>query len=206
MNLDVVNDGKPVLKLKHADDNTRQPQPKITKLRRFMSIGSRSRSGAVLSKHNTSTELDSTVSMQNLSPRPIESETRPKTQPMRSISNFLLRTSANASESVEDGESVHTARVHVHVTKPFSGKLPPPFEQGKEECLRRQGHLPLTGNPCQPLQMQPRKDSAIKSFYDLPTAASRSAALTSHPVGKEEAAESEDECPTPGEFWGRKKG
>lgn len=65
--------------------------------------------------------------------------------------------------------------------------------------------MPVTGDPYQPVQMQPRKDSATKSFYNMPTAASRAAALTSHPVEKKDL-ESEEDFQTPGESLGTPEG
>lgn len=87
---------------------------------------------------------------------------------------------------------------HVPVTETASLSLPAAAVKEDESRLANQRHLPLTANPHQSAQAQARKDSAVKSFYDMPLSASRTAALTSHPVGREDL-ESE-EFRTPREF------
>ncbi|KAJ4985647.1 hypothetical protein SVAN01_08822 [Stagonosporopsis vannaccii] len=205
MDLDVQSDSKLMLNLNHGDNNIRQPQPKHTRLRRFMSIGSRSRAGTLPNKLHAKADIDATTPMQTLSPRPDGSQSRLRTQPKRSISNFLLRTSTDVSKSVKDGASVHTVKGHSPTTELCSTKLAPAAMQGQKVYHQGQEHLPLSGDPYQSVQMQSRKHSPLKPLYDLPIAASRSAALTSHPVRKKDIG-IEDEWPTQQEFCGRQKG
>lgn len=202
MNLNGASDSKPT---QHGDTSVGQLRHKPTKLRRFMSIGSRSRGDTRLNKHHKPVMCDNTAPMQTISPRPIEPESRPKTQLKRSISNFLLsRTSTNTSEAAKGEDFVHTVRGRLPTTEHSSMMLPLAVTRRGEDTSKGQGHLPLAGDPYQFVHMQSRKDSAVKSFYDLPTAASRSAALSSHPVRKEDMR-SGDERPSPGELGGRQR-
>lgn len=205
MSLDGTGDSKPVRNLKHDDAGVRHPQHKPTKLRRFMSIGSRSGAGISSSKHHTATEFDTTSSMQTLSARPTESESRLKQLPKRSISNFLLsRTSIHAPETKKGEAHAYTVKSRVPVAGTSTG-LPSAAHKVEEDGLEDQGPLLLSGNPSKSAHMQRRKDSARKSVYDMPGVASRTAALTSHPVSQGDL-ESEAECPTPGEFSGPQEG
>ncbi|KAF2633772.1 hypothetical protein BU25DRAFT_453497 [Macroventuria anomochaeta] len=198
MNLDGASDSKPTVELDHKHTAIRKPEHKPTKLRRFMSIGSRG--SKVPSKPDINTKPGNTPPLQTLSPRPTEHEPQAKKQTKRSISTFLLskNSSANEPEPANDRDHFTTAQDYLPVTE-TSLSSSPPATKGGEGSLEGQRHLPVTGNPYQSVEMQPRKDSATKSFCDMPAAASRTAALTSHPVGKEDL-ESEEEFQTPPEF------
>ena len=205
MNLDGASASKPTLQLGHEHASIRQPEHKPTKLRRFMSIGSRR--SKIPSKPDVNTKPGNTPPLQTLSPRPTEFEPWDKKHAKRSISTILLSKTSptNEPDSAKSGGNVNTAQGHLPVTETSSLLLLPVAARGDGDSLEGKGHLPLTDNPYQSVQMQPRKDSVTKSFKDMPAAASRSAALTSHPVGKEDL-ENEEEFQTPVEFWGRQKG
>jgi hypothetical protein len=113
--------------------------------------------------------------------------------------------SATQHEAAKDNVDATPGQDHFPVTE--TAERCPPAAAGTEDegRLGSRGHLPVTGNPYHPVQTQPRKDSVMKSLYDMPLSASRSAALTSHPVGKEDL-ESEEEFQTPRESGGAGKG
>lgn len=205
MNLDGTSDSKPIVETSHVHTNTPKLEHKPTKLRRFMSIGSRG------SKPTSRTEMNNkpgnTPPLQTLSPRPTEFEPRAKKQTKRSISTFLLSKpfSINEHEPQKDDGDTSTAQGHVPVTETASLSLPQAATKEDGDNVGSQGHLPVTGNPYRSVQSQPRKDSATKSFYDRPLSASRTAALTSHPVGKGDL-ESEEAFKTPRVCSGRQTG
>lgn len=204
MHLDGASDSKPTLEFDNDHHGTRKADPKPTRLRRFMSIGSRGeRQPSKLRKHH---EPDTSAPMTTLVPQPTMSEPWPKKQTKRSISTLLLsrNTLSDDPRTGKDQANTDTTQGHLPVTETSSLSFPPAATKGEEHGIKGQGHLPVTGDPYQSVQMQPRKDSVTKSFCNMPTAASRTAALTSHPVGKEDL-ESEDKLQTPGGFWGRQK-
>lgn len=181
-----ATDSKPILDIKHEDISVRQSPQKPTKLRRFMSIGSRSRD-TIRSKHHTSTSISHPIQPHASSLRSIESESRPKTLPKRSISNFLLlRTSTAASEGARSEEYTPTSLGYASVPGTSSKLVPSKATRGGEDYTGSRGRLPVTSSMSRMVQMQPRKDSATKSFSTMSAAAYRTAALTSHPVGQED--------------------
>ncbi|KAJ8110492.1 hypothetical protein OPT61_g6684 [Boeremia exigua] len=196
MNVDGASNSKSMLERDHERTSTRQPEPKPTKLRRFLSIGSRVRESRLSSKHHTTTASSSTPPLQTLSPHAEESQTRAKKPLKRSISSFFLhRPSTAAPDLAEGGDCARTSQSQEHVAGRPSMSLHPAATKAGADSLWGKEHPPLTGSPYQFVQ-KPRKDSAVKSFYDMPTAASRTAALTSHPVGEQDLG-SEDEGQTP---------
>jgi hypothetical protein len=200
MSLDGASDSKPTLEFDNEHTGLQKGDRKPTRLRRFMSIGSRGSNAP--SKLRKNPGSDHTAPMQTLSPRPTEWEPWVKTQNNRSISTFLSKNSSNnGPQPTKNKDNVSSTQNHPPVTEVSSLSLPPAAIKGEARSVEGQGHLPVTGDPYQPVQMQPRKDSATKSFYNMPTAASRTAALTSHPVGKEDL-ESEEELQTPRESLG----
>ncbi|KAH6616609.1 hypothetical protein C7974DRAFT_379488 [Boeremia exigua] len=206
MNLDGSSDSKPIHELDHDHISGRQPEHKPTKLRRFMSIGSRSRGNKVYGELYMNTASSRTPPLQPLSFRYAESESRNKKQIKRSISSFFLsKTSTDSPEPTKGGNQLRTAQSRVPVTKSLSLSLLPTATTGDWGSLKDREYLPHTAKPYQTAQMQPRKDSATKSFYDMPTAMSRNAALTSHPVREEDLA-SEDKAQVSGKLWGRRQG
>lgn len=190
---------KPASKLHHEQTPPQQPEHKPTVLRRFMSIGSRRSKAA--SKAESNTKSDSTPSLQILSPHSAGSGLEKKHR--RSISTFLSsRASTYEPEPPKRKSDVQIT--HIPVTEPSFSSIPPATTKGTKDKTSGQSHLPLTGDPYHLLQMQPRKDSAVKAFNEMPAAPSRTAALRSHPVEKEDL-EGEYMFHTPDEFWGRHK-
>jgi hypothetical protein len=207
MNLDGASDSKPVLETvleHHAPPNLER---KPSKLRRFMSIGSRDR--RTVSRLGLPTNAGTTPPLQALSPRQPEFEPGAKKHTKRSMSSFLLpRNPDSEHETANDSNinvDVSAVQGHVPVTKTTELSLPAAAGKENEDRLGNHGHLPVTGSPYRFEHQQTRKDSATKSFYDMPLSASRAAALTSHPVGKKDL-ESEEEFQTPREFDGAWKG
>jgi hypothetical protein len=204
MDLDGACSSKPASKSHHEQTPPQQPEHKPTKLQRFMSVGSRRSKVAskAASKAESNTKPDSTSSLQVLTPRSAGSAIGTKKH-KRSVSTFLSsRSSTYEPEPPKRESDVRIA--HTPVTEASSLSAPPAATKEAEDNTSGQCHLPLTGDPYHPLQMQPRKDSAIKAFHELTGAPSRTAALRSHPVGKEDL-EGEYTFHTPDEFWGRHK-
>ncbi|OSS53923.1 hypothetical protein B5807_00481 [Epicoccum nigrum] len=184
----------------HEQTIPQQPEHKPTKLRRFMSIGSRRSKAA--SKAELNTKPDSATSLQVFSPRSAGSDLQTKKH-KRSVSTFLSsRLSTHKSEPPKRESGVEIT--HIPVTETSFLSAPPAATKETKDNTNGQSHLPLTGDPYHPVQMQPRKDSAIKAFHEVPAAPSRTAALRSHPVQKEDLEE-EYTFHTPDEFWGRHK-
>ncbi|KAF3036434.1 hypothetical protein E8E12_004076 [Didymella heteroderae] len=199
MNLDGASDSKPALETVQEHHGTLDLKRKPSKLRRFMSMGSRDRKSS--SRLDMIIKPGSTPPLQTLSPRPTEFEPCAKKHAKRSISTFLLSkaSSVNELESAKDnrhdGHDASAAQGQLLVTETASLSLPAAAVQEDEIRLGNQGHLPVTGNPYQSAPSQLRKDSVTKSFYDMPLAASRTAALTSHPVGKVDLESEEFQTP-----------
>lgn len=201
MGLDGASDSRPALETVQEHHATPKLEHKPTKLRRFMSIGSR---GSKLSSRvDTDTKPGNTTPLQILSPRPTELEPRAKKHTKRSISTFLLSktSSANDHEFANDNSDTGTVRGHVPAIKTTAPSLPAAAAR-KDECSLGSQEYPLVpAKPRQSVQTQQRKDSVTKSFHDVPLSASRTAALTSHPVGKEDL--DSEEYKTPREFGER---
>ncbi|KAJ4382329.1 hypothetical protein N0V86_002663 [Didymella sp. IMI 355093] len=205
MNFDGASDSKPALETVQEHPATPRPSQKPTRLRRFMSIGSR---GSAPSRRVATTTTPSTTPpLQALSPRPTESEPAAKKHAKRSISALLLSKPASPTqhEAAKHNVDATTGQGHLPVTETAERCLPAAAGTEDEGGLGSPGHLPVIGDPYHSVQAQPRKDSVMKSLYDMPLSASRSAALTSHPVGKEDL-ESEEEFQTPRESGGAGKG
>ena len=213
MNLDGTSESKHTPEAHNEHTGIQKAEHKPTRLRRFMSIGSRGNNAPIKLRKNP--QPDISAPMQTLSPRPTEREPRAKKPAKRSISAFLLSRDTPSKESQAAGDLGSTesaqgsaqgfAQGHLPVTETSSLSLPPTSTKADEYGIERQGHLPVTGDPYHSVQTKTRQDSATKSFYSMPITVSRTAALTSHPVGKEDL-EGEEEFQTPGEFWGRQKG
>ncbi|KAF3048759.1 hypothetical protein E8E11_006796 [Didymella keratinophila] len=209
MHLDGASDSKPALETVHEHHSIPSLERKPSKLRRFMSISSRDRKS--LNRLNLPTNAGTTPPLQTLSPRPTEFEPGAKKHTKRSISSYLLpRTPASehqpANANNNNNNNVNASvQGHVPVTETAELSLPAVPGKEDEDRLGNHGHLPvICGNPSLSKHEQARKDSATKSFYDMPLPASRTAALTSHPVGKEDL-ESEG-FRTPRELDGAWKG
>lgn len=197
--LDGACSSKPASKLHHEQTLPQQPETKPTKLRRFMSIGSRRSKAA--SKADSNTKSNSTPSLQVLSLRSAGSNLEKKHK--HSISTFLSSRSSTREPEPPKRES-DVQITHIPVTEPSFLSTPSAATKETKDETNGQSHLPLTGDPYHLLQMQPRQDSAVKAFHEMPAAPSRTAALRSHPVEKEDL-EGEYTFHTPDEFWGRHK-
>lgn len=206
MNLDSASDIKPALETVQGHHATLNLERKPSKLRRLMSIRSKNRKS--LHRLDLTTNPGNTPPLQTLSPRPTEFEPWTKKHTKRSLSSFLLvpRTPASEHGSAHNNNvDAKAVQGHIPVTETAELSLPVAAVEEDEGRLGNHGHLPLTGNPYQFAQPQSRNDSSTKSFYDMSFSACRTAALTSHPVGKEDL-ESEVEFQTPREFDGPWKG
>ena len=140
-------------------------------------------------------------SLQVLSPRSAGSGLEKKHK--RSISTFLSSRSSTREPEPPKRES-DVQITHIPVTEPSFLSTPSAATKETKDETNGQSHLPLTGDPYHLLQMQPRQDSEVKAFHEMPAAPSRTAALRSHPVEKEDL-EGEHTFHTPDEFWGRHK-
>jgi hypothetical protein len=171
----------------------------------FMSIGSRDRKS--VGRLNLPTNAGTTTPLQTLSPRPTVFEPGAKKHAKRSMSSFLLPRTPASEPDLAKKNNVDANAVQGHVPVTGTAELSLPAAPRKEDGdrLGSSGHLPVTGHPYVSRQRQSRKDSATKSFYDMPLSASRTAALTSHPVGKEDL-KSAEEFQTPREPDGAWKG
>ncbi|KAF3007381.1 hypothetical protein E8E13_001108 [Curvularia kusanoi] len=199
MNLDGACESKPAHE-PHQKQTLAEYKP--TKLRRFMSIGSRR--SRTFRSNSIHTNPGSTPPLQTLSPRPTGFDPDIKKH-KRSVSAFLLsRPSARESVPPKRESDACTTQDHLPVTETSSVSFPPAANKDMNDSRKDSGHLPLTGDPYHSVQMQPRKDSAIKAFHEMPPAASRNAALRSHPVESRDL-EVGDQFHTPEEFWGRQK-
>ena len=205
MNLDGASDSKPTLETVREHHAIPDLERKPSKLRRFMSIGSRDRKS--VGRLNLPTNASTTPPLQMLSPRPTDFEPGAKKHAKRSISSFLLPRTPASEPELENKNNVEANAGQAHVPVSETAELSLPAAPGKEDGdrLGNHGHLPVTGSPYLSKQEQSRKDSATKSFYDMPLSASRTAALTSHPVGKEDL-KSEEEFQTPRESDGAWEG
>lgn len=204
MNLDGASDSKPALKTVQEHRTPPSLERKPSKLRRFMFVGSRDRKS--LSRLGPSSNAVATTPLQTLSPRPTDLEPGPKKRTKRSMSSFLLPRSPASEHGLANNKNVEASTVQdrVPVTESAQLLLPTATVKEDEDSLKNQGHLPVTGKSHLSKHNQSRKDSATKSFYDMPLFASRTAALTSHPVGKENL-ESE-QFHTPKEVHGTPEG
>lgn len=208
MHLDGASDSKPALGTVQEHHAILNLERKPSKLRRLMSISSRDRKSR--SRLNLPTNADTTPSLRTLSPRPTEFESGAKKHIKRSMSSFLLpRTLASEDQTASNNNNnVDASAVQGHVPVTETAELSLPAAPGEEDGdrLGNHGHLPVTcGNHSLSKYEQARKDSVTKSCYGIPLSASRTAALTSHPVGKEDL-ESEEEFRTSRGFAGAWKG
>lgn len=192
MNLDGASDSKAALETVQEHHTIPNLERKPSKLRRFMSIGSRDRKS--VGRLNLPTNAGTTTPLQTLSPRPTVFEPGAKKHAKRSMSSFLLPRTPASEPDLAKKNNVDANAVQGHVPVTGTAELSLPAAPGKEDGdrLGSSGHLPVTGHPYVSRQRQSRKDSATKSFYDTPLSASRTAALTSHPVGKEDLKSAEE--------------
>lgn len=199
MDLDGACSSKPASKSHHKQTLPQQLENKPTKLRRFMSIGSRRSKAASEAESNLKSDIR--PQLQALLPRSAGSglETKKHT---RSFSAFILSRSTSEPVPPKRESDVHIT--HIPVTEPSFSSTPPAATRETKDEASGQTHLPLTGDPYHLLQMQPRQQSAMEAFHEVPAAPSRTEALRSHPVEKEDL-EGEDMFHTPHEFWRRHK-
>jgi hypothetical protein len=204
MNFDGSSDSKPTLEANSTQPSTRAQEPKPSRLRRLMSISSRTHR---MSKKPEVDEPDTTSTLLNaISPRPTTSDLwspEHRKQHKRSLSAFLLSKNSATHESAtatdrEESDVQTLARLPTTDSPALSLLLPD--VKGDEDDVEGTGHWPVAVGPvCQTEPVQARKDSAVKSIHVGPVLPStRNAALTSHPVSREDV-ESEDEFRTPGE-------
>ncbi|KAF1932842.1 uncharacterized protein M421DRAFT_1425 [Didymella exigua CBS 183.55] len=191
MNFDGASDSKPALETVQEHHIAANLEYKPTKLRRFMSIGSRGSKPS--SRIDMNTKPGSIPPLQTLLPRSTDLEPRAKRHTKRSISTFLLPTPFSAHEDrPADNNDTGTAQEPLLVTATASLSLP-------AAAVRE-----VTAKPYQSVQSQPLRDWATKSFCDMPFLVSRTAALTSHPVSQEDLES--DKFQTPRGFGGRQMG
>jgi hypothetical protein len=179
MKFDGASDSKPASGFDTEPTSTRTHNLKPSKLRRYMSISSRRRNQSNKSGTDNANEIPH---KQTVPPRPTD---------------FKPWAKKREGDLAPQG--------HLPVTEDPSQSISLPVAKMNGDGSEGPGDLPMIGDPYHSVQMQPRRDSVFKSARTVSTSPSRTAALTSHPVGKEDL-ESEEEFQTPGEFWGRKKG
>ncbi|KAJ4323515.1 hypothetical protein N0V94_001845 [Neodidymelliopsis sp. IMI 364377] len=192
MNFDGSSDSKPTLETNSTQPSTRAREPKPSRLRRLMSISSKTHKTP---KKPVVDEPDTTSTLLNtISPRPTTSDlwpAEPKKQHKRSLSAFLLsKNSATQEPAAVTDREAGGMQTLAHLPTPDSPALSLllPDVKGDDDDVEGTGHWPVAvGTVCQTDPVQTRKDSAVKSIHVGPVLPStRNAALTSHPVSRED--------------------
>lgn len=188
MTVDGATASKPTPGLSTEHPTVQKPVRKPSKLRRYMSIGSRARPPP--SKAAKPSEPSAPAPLQLLSPRPTEFEPWAKRHTKRSLSTLLLPRSTSARPSDPSPTGADGARLAAQ------GRVSGSETGAKPE----ETHVSAAASA-----WQARQDSARKMRHSMPASLGRNAALTSHPVGGEDL-DSDEEFQTPAEFVGREAG